>query len=148
MPRPAKTAPTYSHVGSRPEVGYEHRGRKNSHHSLRDAGKAHALTVTARGQYESLCGVAVPRYSDTAYGDGSTTGHVASAGDQGGAGVCCGRCRKLLGLQAYAVQFRDAGRNWRTVLGGKFPTRSAANGFRLAQSRGYLGAVEFRVRLV
>lgn len=126
MPRLVKTVPSYSHVGCCPEVGYEHRGRKNSHHSLRDAGKTHALTVTPRGQYGSLCGVDVPRYSDSVYGDGSTTGHVAPAEGQGGEGVCCGRCRKILGVQVYAVQARDYKGAWYPVLGGKFAKKADA----------------------
>lgn len=101
------TKATYSHVGYRPHTGYRHRGRDANHYSA-VAGKRHALNAHG-DHYVALCGELIRgRYSDEddycnelGLGEFVT---VEPAADTCGTGVSCARCRKILGIQRWAVQ--------------------------------------------
>lgn len=122
--RDAKAA-RYTHTGYRPHCGRIHTSNRLAGHTEANAGKVHALRANGIAEFIGLCGETVRRYEETVHGD-EITDHVQPA--SAGVRVSCARCRKLLGLREYAVQFRlPYSSRWATVKGhGHYATKAEA----------------------
>lgn len=122
---------TYTHVGYRPHTGYRHMGKLANHYSPVE-GKRHALNAEGDG-FRAVCGEFVQGHYD---GDGGFCGEVGlgsfdtaeKAENATGVGVTCARCRRLIGVQKWAVQARCPGsRKWYSVKGhDQYATRDEA----------------------
>lgn len=105
---------SYTHVGCKPHVGYAHIGKDWDHYGQTE-GVRHAINVNGE-TYLSLCGERIPsRNLDCRYDRGDSE-HIETAADCNGTGVNCARCRKMLGLTKWTVQYYYLGR-WFTKKG-------------------------------
>ncbi len=143
--RTTKAVPTYTHVGHKPNVAYVHTSSRLYGHSDVIPGKYHAMTCGERGYYVACCGERIADRYDDGYHDPITT-HIQPATDATGSGVTCARCRKLLKVQRYAVQYVSYGR-WFTLKDAKFATKGEAEA-KMADVRTTYPGVAVRIRLV
>lgn len=60
---------TYTHVGQRSAVGYQHTGRDFNHYEKR-AGKRHALNKSGYRRFDAVCGVVVSQSTNDNHNQG------------------------------------------------------------------------------
>jgi hypothetical protein len=142
-----KTTPaTYTHVGCRASTGYVHCSKDGYTHNEPKAGKRHALNVGVNG-FVAVCGETVSTYSADHRCDERNP--VEAAPDAAGTRVTCARCRKLLKVPKYAVQFKSLYcSKWSTAKGhGQYATKAEAEAG-LAALKTEFPHYPLRVRLV
>ena len=143
-------ARAHTHVGGVIHVAYRHRSTRMFGHTTPQPGKQHALSLDPRTLgWVAACGEVVPAECDDELGERVRTPVCKAAG--GGEGVTCARCRRVMGVQRHAVQFRYAHlgvmSRWLTVKDAKFATKGEAVA-RMGELQAAHPATTFRVRVV
>jgi hypothetical protein len=104
MGRASENPITYTHVGCRAAVGYQHCGRDFNHYAGR-GGRMHALNAEGCRRYRAVCGATVAEDSDDEHDQGGRNPVVpASEGV-----VTCKRClarRPALAPPSSRVEYR------------------------------------------
>lgn len=82
---------TYTHVGQRAAVGYQHTGRDFNHYEKR-AGKRHALNAVGYRRFEAVCGVVVCQSTNDNHNQGEDNPIEVAIGSE--LRVTCKACLK------------------------------------------------------